>query len=60
MKYIVLGDGETYWGLDDCFMIDVPEEWNGEDIEDSLKGRRGRTYEIGSETVQLEVIRKKD
>jgi hypothetical protein len=53
MRYVVLGDGETFWGFEDCSIIEVPEDWDLEDIEDCLKGRRGQTAQITTAQVEM-------
>lgn len=42
MKIVVLSDGETFDVLENCTVIDVPEEYTKttEDIEEYLKAHR--------------------
>jgi len=45
MRVIVLNDGETFTSLDGCRIIEVPDDWITEDIEDALLdgSEQGRT-----------------
>lgn len=45
MKIMVLSDGVTFSMVDNCMIVEVPEEYSKEDIANELKSRRdNRNY----------------
>jgi hypothetical protein len=34
---MVLNDGETFSNIEGCMVVDVPEEWSSDQIEEELK-----------------------
>jgi hypothetical protein len=55
MLLMVLNDGSTYTDLDGCKMIEVPDNYESEDIEASLRNDKGYEYTVIADFTQSEV-----
>ena len=46
MKIIVLNDGETYSDAHGCKVIEIPDEFGPDDIEDALRNMRHNISDV--------------
>lgn len=51
-KIMVLNDGETFTNLKDCAIVDVPDEWDNEQIEAALPHMNGSLLSIALPNIE--------